>query len=218
MEPVNELEITWFGHSMFSIVGGGVTVVTDPVPPEVGYNYSPVEADLVLVSHDHYDHCYLEGVKGSPVVFSTPETAKVNGLTVEGHVTSHDHEDGQKRGQNTVFLWTQAGVKLAHMGDFGESPSPSSIELLDDTAVVMIPVGGTYTIDADEAVALLSKIQYSVAIPMHYRTADCTIDIAPIDRFTSVYTGTIRTIPGNTVKVGPGTLPSSPEAWILGYR
>src|SRR5450756_1902913 len=99
------LEIAWYGHAMFTISGGGITVACDPVPPEVGYTYDPAEADAVLISHEHFDHCYLAGIKGSPTVIRKAGSSRLDGIEVTGIATFHDAKGGAERGPNIIFTW-----------------------------------------------------------------------------------------------------------------
>lgn len=218
MSSDGAVEVTWYGQAMFTISGGGVTVAIDPVPPEVGYRYHPVDADVVLVTHGHFDHGYLEGVRGDPQVVSTGGPVSAGGLDVVGYPAFHDESEGAQRGPMVLFSWEQAGLKLAHLGDLGDRPADDVMESLAGLDVVMIPVGGVFTIDGKEAALLSAELAPAVVLPMHYGTPDCVIELHPVDDFTRSFAGEVRRVPDRPVVISCGSLPAETEAWVLRYR
>jgi L-ascorbate metabolism protein UlaG (beta-lactamase superfamily) len=212
------LEIAWYGQSMFTVSGAGTTVACDPVPPEVGYSYDPVEADAVLISHDHFDHGYLSGIKGSPKVIRTSGNSRLDGIEVKGIAAFHDAKGGRERGPDIIFTWEQAGFKIAHFGDFGGEPGLEILSGLSGLDIAMIPVGGVFTIDGEQAARFVEELAPAVAIPMHYKTPGCVIPIQDVSGFTRSFSGPISEIAARPLVITRDTLPSATEVWVLPYQ
>jgi len=212
------LELAWYGQSMFRISGGGITVVCDPTAPETGYRYEPVTADVVLVSHDHFDHSHLAGVQGEPTVLKAGGTSVINGLEVTGIDSHHDSSGGQERGSNIIFTWEQAGFRLAHFGDLGAKPPGDVLSSLAGLDIAMVPVGGVFTIDGDGAADLVRDLSPSIVFPMHYKTPDCVIPINPLEEFTDNFTGTVKRIDERPLLVTRDSVPETTEVWVVTYQ
>lgn len=212
------IELTWYGHSMFVISGGGTTVAVDPVPPEVGYRYDHVDADVALMTHQHFDHVFLAGIKGSPNAISAAGTFRSGTLTVEGIAAYHDAQQGRQRGPNIIFIWEQGGIRLAHFGDLGAIPGPSVMKGLTGIDVAMVPVGGVFTIDGKQAERLVRDLDPKVVIPMHYATPDCAIKLDGVDVFADRFGGEVRKVPDRPLTVSSDILPMKTEAWIVPYH
>lgn len=153
------LLIAWYGQAMFSVSSTEATVVIDPTPPETGYRYDPVEADIVLVTHTHFDHYYLQGVAGNPKVVNASGKFDLGSLKAQGHDTWHDARGGEERGPNVVYTWEQAGMKLGHLGDIGHVPPRNVTKVLLGLDILMVPVGGVFTIEAEQAVRLVRDLE-----------------------------------------------------------
>lgn len=180
------MEITHIGHSCFKIKGKDLTIVIDPYDPEqVGYKLPKLEADIVLITHRHRDHNYLDGVKNYKMVIDTPGEYEVNGVYVQGIETYHDEKQGKERGENIMYWIDMENVDILHMGDLGHDLSEESLEKIPDVEVLLIPVGGGYTINAETAVDVISAIEPGIVIPMHYQTPDLKLSnkLDPIDKF-----------------------------------
>ncbi len=165
------MEITYLGHSSFRIRGKNATVVTDPYDVSmVGMKFPKhVAADIVTVSHDHGDHNAAGEIEGSPFVIRGPGEYEVKGVGVVGLPAFHDEEKGAKRGRNTLYRIEIDGVAVVHLGDLGHTLSTKEIDELDGVSVLLVPVGGVYTIDPAQAVAVVNEIEPAVVIPMHYQ-------------------------------------------------
>ena len=169
------MEITYIGHSCFKIRGKNSTLVTDPYDPaKTGYKLPKLEADIVLVSHSHADHSYIQGVSNHSLLIQTPGEYEKNDVTVYGLESFHDDSKGLERGKNTIFVIEIDGFTILHLGDLGHQLDKETLEKIPNIDVLMIPVGGTYTIDAKEAVKVISDLEPGIAIPMHYQTDDLT--------------------------------------------
>ncbi len=179
------IKIEWLGHACFLILSAaGTRIVTDPFNEEVGYPLPHVEADIVTVSHQHFDHNAVSVVRGRPRVVEGPGEYRMEEVSVRGVATFHDKEQGQKRGTNTVFVITVDGLTVCHLGDLGHLLSPEQSSLIGPVDVLLIPVGGTYTIDAREAIETVSALRPRVVIPMHYKTEYMNFPITGVDEFT----------------------------------
>jgi L-ascorbate metabolism protein UlaG (beta-lactamase superfamily) len=179
--------ITWQGHSCFKIqdkIGPeGVTVVTDPFTKEVGLKTPNFEADIVTISHDHFDHNNAAALRGNPMVINCAGEYDFKGVLIEGIDSYHDEKNGAERGGNIMYRIEIDDISVAHLGDLGHILDNVQLEKLAGTDVLLIPVGGKYTIDAKKAVEVISQIEPRIIIPMHYKTKDSKIDIDEIDKF-----------------------------------
>lgn len=182
---VAAMKIKWLGHACFLITTtGGIRIVTDPFNEEVGYPLPHVEADIITVSHQHFDHSAVSVVGGRPQVVEGPGEHRLEGVSVRGVSTFHDKEEGRKRGTNTVFVIAVDGLNVCHLGDLGHLLSPEQVSLIGPVDVLLIPVGGTYTIDAWEAAETVAALRPRVVIPMHYKTDYINFPITGVDEFT----------------------------------
>lgn len=164
------MEIFYLGHSCFKIKGQKVAVVTDPYESWVGFKMPQVEADIVTVSHKHQDHSFVEGVKGEPFVISEPGEYEIKGVEVLGFSSFHDESGGEKRGESIVFCFKVDDISVVHLGDLGHKFTPEQIEDLNEVDILLIPVGGVYTIDSATAREIVNQIEPKIVIPMHYKT------------------------------------------------
>ncbi len=182
------MKLTWLGHSSFRLEEStGTTIVTDPYHSYVGYQMPAVEADVVTVSHAHNDHSCISNVQGSPTVLNRAGAYEIGGVHIMANRTYHDNQKGAERGQNIIFKFRMDGVDLCHMGDIGEDCNSMLVESLMPVNVLMIPIGGTFTIDAEEAKEYVDRIMPDIVIPMHYKTKDCDFDIDKINQFLDLF-------------------------------
>lgn len=163
------MDISYIGHSAFKIKTKTATLITDPFDPaSVGIKYSPQESDIVTISHAHADHNFLNKINGVKKIVTGPGEYEIMGVSIIGVPTFHDSQSGKERGKNTVYVFEAEGLRIAHLGDLGHMLNESQIESLGEIDVLMIPVGGKYTITAKEASDLVSEIEPYFVIPMHY--------------------------------------------------
>ena len=165
--------LTHIGHAEFLIeTAEGVRIVTDPYDGTCGYPVRPIRADVALVSHHHHDHDAVENLKGEPRIIDreghyTPE-AGIRVTAVSGY---HDDAQGSKRGKTLLFLIEADGLRIVHLGDLGCGLTPEQTDILRDPDVLMIPVGGFFTIDGKQARETAAGLRAKIILPMHYRTA-----------------------------------------------
>ncbi len=207
------MDITYYGHSSFKITASSsplgvrqkVSVVTDPFDPKmVGLKFPSVEGDIVTVSHDHADHNSIDKVTGYKKVVNGPGEYEILGVSIMGYPTYHDAKNGQERGKNTVYTIEVEGLRLAHLGDLGHTLSDDLIDELGDVDILMLPVGGFYTIGPKEATEIITKIEPYYVIPMHYSVDGLNEDIksklAPIDDFLKESGLTVERFPKFLIK------------------
>ena len=174
------LTITWHGHSCFSVSAGGYTLVLDPYDESVdGYAPLHLTANEILCSHGHHDHAWLPAV--------TLQTSSDSPFQVRAVRTWHDDCHGSKRGENLVHVIRAFGKTLVHCGDLGHLLTWEQKEQIGPCDVLMIPVGGFYTIDAAQARKVADQLSARVVLPMHYRFGECGLPvIGEVDAFLSL--------------------------------
>lgn len=207
------MKITWLGHSCFKIEdGSGRVVVIDPFDEAVGYPLPKTKADVVTISHDHHDHNHVAAIGGKPAVVRGPGKKAAAGIKFEGIASYHDDRDGKLRGKNTIFSFEMDGIRICHMGDLGHLLEEKDAAAIGDVDVLMIPVGGIYTLDADGAKKTIRQLRPKVAMPMHFMTPALTFKVDPPDRFLS---GQRVERPGRTLEVSKETLQGEGEGPVI---
>lgn len=182
------MKISWLGHSCFKIEDdSGTVIVTDPFDESVNYPPPQIRADVVAVSHDHHDHNNTKALKGNPPVVRGPGKKAAAGIEFEGIATYHDERGGKLRGKNTIFCFEMDGVRVCHLGDLGHQLGEEEVAALGKVDVLMIPVGGTFTLDGEGAKKVAGQIKPKIAIPMHFKTTPVpkSFGIYPADDFLS---------------------------------
>jgi len=215
------MTITYLGHSCFKLKGKRGTVLLDPYSAKVGFALPTTSADIVTMSHDHYDHNYSAGVTGTvrrpqPFLITQAGEYEVGGISVFGIATCHDNEAGSVRGSNVVFTVLIDEVRVCHLGDLGHMLTPQQVEEIGGVDVLLCPVGGEFTIDAPTALKVIHQLEPAIVIPMHYHTAQHAADLAklqPLSSFTQEY-GT-EPQPVSKLEVRPTQLPEETELVVL---
>lgn len=165
------VEIAYLGHSCFRIKGKTAAIVCDPYDSYVGFKMpSSVEGDVVTVSHGHKDHSFVAGVKGEPFVISEPGEYEIKEVEILGFSTSHDEKSGTERGGNVVYYFKIDNLGIVHLGDLGHRLSPEQVEAVNEVDILLVPVGGFYTIDATGAHEVIDQLEPKIVVPMHFRT------------------------------------------------
>ena len=157
---------------MFTLtLGSGKVILTDPYGSFCRYSRHSLHADVVTISHHHFDHDAMESVLGQPPVFDEAgEYRPADGLLITGVQTFHDNHEGTRRGKNVVFVFETEGLRVVHMGDLGHVPGEAQLAAIGKPDILLIPVGGTYTINAQRAFACVELIRPRITVPMHYHT------------------------------------------------
>jgi L-ascorbate metabolism protein UlaG (beta-lactamase superfamily) len=179
--------LTWMGHSCFKLQDktgpDGVTVVTDPFDKKIGLKPPSFEANVVTISHDHYDHSNAKALRGQPFIIKNAGEYDIKGVAVQGIEAYHDEKKGGERGLNIIYRIEIDDISVSHLGDLGHALDNKQIEALAGTDILLIPVGGKYTLDAKQAVEVVNQIEPRMIIPMHYKTPGLKVDISGVDKF-----------------------------------
>lgn len=219
------MKITYLGHATFLLESGSTTILIDPYNEKVGYPMPKVSPTVVLVSHEHGDHNHLAMAAGQPRVIrgladgkARSFTEKVDGISITAVPTYHDRTEGKERGPNAVFIIEAEGLRVVHLGDLGHPLDDVAAKAIGRPDVLMLPVGGHYTIDAAQARDVVSRLHPGVVIPMHYKTeVNPGSPIEPVDAFV----GAARagsTQAGHAVSVEKAAVPKASEVWVMSWR
>lgn len=166
------MKLTYIGHSCFCMTAqDGTRVITDPYDESVGIAMPPLDAELITMSHGHHDHSCEERIVGAPRIVRGVEQARVGGVATRAFASWHDDARGAKRGENHIRVFEIDGLTVVHMGDQGCMPAPEIISAITGADVMLIPVGGFYTVDAAGAQAIIDAAKPRLVVPMHFLTA-----------------------------------------------
>jgi len=211
------MKIKWLGHACFLITSDeGVRIITDPYEVGGGINYGKVDeaADVVTVSHQHGDHSNASAVRGKPVVVDVPGVRTVKGIDFKGIGSYHDEAKGGQRGENIIFCFTLDGMRVCHLGDLGHPLEGSTASEIGAVDILLVPVGGFFTIDAAVAAKVCEALGPRVIIPMHFKTAKCDYPIAGVDDFLRGKQN-VRRLEESEAGFSKDRLPSAAEIVVL---
>lgn len=218
------MKITYLGHATFLLEAGSASILIDPFDAKVGYPMPRPAPTLVLISHEHGDHNHLPMAQGQPRVIrgladgqwrAVKET--IDGVAISSVPTYHDGSEGSERGRNTVFIIEAEGLRIVHLGDLGHGLDEAAAKAIGRPDVLMVPVGGHYTIDAAQAHAIATRLRPGIVIPMHYKTeVNAGWPIGTVDAFLAAAGESKRA--GHTVTVEKGKVPKEPEVWVMSWR
>ena len=216
------VRVQWIGHAYFVLTDStGRTVAIDPFHRGDGtltYKLPEVKADVLLISHEHFDHNHAEAVAGKPAVLRSKRgegTHTVGGLRVTGTGTYHDNVRGKKRGENTVYSFELEGIRFCHMGDIGHLLTTAQRKSIGRVDVLMVPVGGNYTIDVGKVYRLVEQLGAKVVIPMHYKTKHTgSVRIGGVDKYLAGKKG-VRRLDSATTTLEKDKLPEDRQVWVL---
>ncbi|MDT8715783.1 MBL fold metallo-hydrolase [Clostridium sp. 19966] len=185
------MKITWFGQSCFLIEAkDGCKILTDPFDNSLGYELPSGDVDIVTISHHHRDHDYVSYIKKSAAIIDSIGDKNIKDIVISGKESFHDKFNGEKRGKNIIFKFLIDGFSICHLGDLGHELDSDFINWIGDLDILMIPVGGNYTIDGTEAASIASKINSHLIIPMHFGTAALSFPLEGAEKFiTSMKNG-----------------------------
>jgi L-ascorbate metabolism protein UlaG (beta-lactamase superfamily) len=186
------LKIKYLGHSAFVLTSDdGKKILTDPYESgsyggAVGYKPITEKVDVVTASHEHEDHFCLDGLPEGYEVVKTPGRHDVAGFSIRGVNTYHDTSGGKDRGRNIIFTVDVDGLRVCHLGDLGHVLSDEEVAAIGDVDVLLVPVGGHFTIGPGEALKVVEALDPAVTIPMHYKTESLGFPNAPVEDFLSL--------------------------------
>jgi L-ascorbate metabolism protein UlaG (beta-lactamase superfamily) len=211
------MKIKYLGHSSFVITSdSGIKIIIDPYVTGGAFSYGEIKesADIVVVSHDHFDHNNVAAVRGNPELARGAVTTEIKGIEFKGIPSYHDDAGGRQRGKNTIFCFEVDGIRVCHLGDLGHQLSAQQVADLGKVDILLIPVGGSFTIDAKVATEVCSKLTPRVIIPMHYKTDKCALPIAGVDEFLRGKEG-VNKLAASEVEFKQGELPAQTQITVL---
>lgn len=179
------MDILYLGHAAFKLKGKTASLVVDPYDTSVGPKFPKVEAEIVAITHNHFDHNAVSQVSGTPFVISGPGEYEVKGVEIVGVTSFHDNKQGEQRGLNTIYNFRIDKVNICHLGDLGQtSLSDQQIQEIGNVDILLLPVGGYFTIDATEANKIASQLEPKIIIPMHFKDTETKIsELSAVDKF-----------------------------------
>lgn len=216
------MDITYNGHSSFKLRTSSATVVTDPYNNDIGLSMPRISADIITVSHQHDDHNNIKALSGTsrrknPFIIDSPGEYEVGGVSVFGIRTYHDDQEGVERGTNIVYTILLDGLHIVHLGDLGHTLKQSQISELGQADVLLCPVGGHYTIDPKKISDLVSQLEPSILVPMHYKTEQHDQktfgDLITVDEFVKLFGSEATTT--DKLSVSRSSIPEELEVVIL---
>lgn len=220
-------KITWAGQSCFQISVSNsmpngrqakdhqANIVIDPFDQDIGLKPPNFEADVLLITHDHSDHNNIKAIKGNPFLIDGPGEYEIKGVFVQGITSFHDDKEGKERGTNTIYTVESEGIRFCHLGDFGQKQlTDEQLERIGPVDILMIPVGGVYTISSSEAQKIVGQIEPKIVIPMHYELPKLKFKLDGVGKFLkSMGKNSVQAQEKLTVKTS--TLPKEGEMEIV---
>ena len=180
------MKIKFLGHAAFLITSdSGTRIITDPYTTDDRFKYGAIKeaADIVTVSHEHFDHNNAAVIPGNPKVVKGATSTEIKGVKIRGVACFHDETKGKQRGSNVIFGFEADGMKICHLGDLGHQLTNAQIAEIGRVDILLVPVGGFFTIDANGATKVCDAMAPKVIIPMHFKTPKTELPIAPLDDF-----------------------------------
>ncbi len=217
------MKIRWYGHAAFGITSqSGTRIIIDPYESGAfggALAYGPIkdEADIVLTSHQHDDHNHTQGIRGKFTLIESAGSYDAAAVHLRAIPSFHDASKGSERGANLIFAIDVDDLVVVHLGDLGHTLDPDMVLTIGEVDVLLLPVGGFYTIDAHEATLTMEALRPAVTIPMHYRTPKCDFPISPLDDFTRGKTAVTR-FDVSDVEITKQSLPLSPQIFVLRHE
>ncbi|MFH1820576.1 MAG: MBL fold metallo-hydrolase [Candidatus Nealsonbacteria bacterium] len=214
------MHIIWHGQSFFQIQispnkGEQVVLAVDPYDESIGLKPPSFAADVLLITHDHHDHNNKKAVRGTPFLIEGPGEYEIKDIFIQGVASFHDNVQGKERGSNTIYTIESEGLKICHLGDLGQKElTTEQLEALGNIDILMVPVGGVYTIDSKEASRIISQIEPRIVIPMHYHVPKLKIKLDDVDKFLKEM-GRKAVVPQPKLVVKPKDLPQDISIVLL---
>jgi len=216
------MKLTYFGHSSFLVQAADDTrIIIDPYRHgsyDGAVRYAPVgeTADVVVATHTHDDHGATDTVPGQPRVLVHPDSVTVGQVRITGVHVAHDDTGGSQRGKNTIVIIDDGEIRLAHAGDLGHTLDEATVKALGPIDVLLVPVGGYFTIDHKQAAAVVEAVNPRVVIPMHYKTEKIDFPIGPVEPFLATQKK-VEHKDSPTLEITKATLPAERVTIVLPY-
>ncbi len=211
------MKLKWLGHSCFYLTSEkGVRVLMDPYNESIGALPS-MDADIVTVSHQHRDHNYVEAVKKPYTLLDKPEAFRKDDVEIKGIATAHDNIGGTQRGKNVIFKVTMDGITICHCGDLGHVLTPEQLKEIGHVDVLLVPVGGFFTIDAKTAAEVSKQLKSIITIPMHFKVGPTKLPIEGVEPFIKAM-GSAKKLDSREIDLNPGELKKYGGAVVFMYE
>ncbi|HLC99893.1 MAG TPA: MBL fold metallo-hydrolase [Patescibacteria group bacterium] len=172
------MQITWFGQACFRFDSKDVRVLIDPFSKKIGLREPRINDQIIIVTHDHYDHNNIENTTPESFIIKGPGEYEKSGVQVVGISSFHDNTQGSERGLNTIYVIKLENITLCHLGDIGQHMlTDEQVETIGGVDILFVPIGGTYTVDGKQAVAIVKQIEPKIIVPMHYKVPGLTVNL-----------------------------------------
>ena len=209
------MRLIWHMHSCFEVSNETIVVIDPHDGRSIGVKPPQLRADLVLISHDHFDHNAIRVVKGDYTVIRDVSPRTVKGVAIRGLTAYHDDVGGERKGKVNIFHFTVNGVRFCHLSDLGHMLTPAQVQELGEVDVLFVPVGGVFTIDGAQAQRLVGAIGPKVAVPMHFRVGGLSMSIQNADAYLNGLPEESVVRVGNEVEFEAEDLPERTEHWVF---
>jgi L-ascorbate metabolism protein UlaG (beta-lactamase superfamily) len=211
------MKLKWFGHACFLVTSdSGIKIILDPFASTGGLKYGELKetADIVTISHEHFDHNNIAAIKGKPEIIKGAANKTIKGIPFKGIPTFHDEDRGKKRGNNVIYRFEVDGITLCHTGDLGHDLTARDISEIGNLDILMLPVGGYYTIDAKVATEVCNKLKPKIILPMHYKNEKIDLPIVGVEDFLKGKKN-VSKVDASEVQYNKNMLPASTQIIIL---
>jgi len=207
------MTITWYGQSCFRLEAKEGSILIDPFSKEIGLKPPRIKDEIILVTHQHQDHNNIAEANPEAFIIQNPGEYENHGIAIRGIQSFHDNKEGAERGLNTVYILKAEEINICHLGDLGHVLTDRQIEDIGDVDILMIPVGGTYTIDAKTAVEVINQIEPKIIIPMHYKIAGLNDSLDGPEKFIKELGLTAEKV--NKYKISKKLLPAEETKLVI---
>jgi L-ascorbate metabolism protein UlaG (beta-lactamase superfamily) len=214
------MKLRYLGHAAFELdLADGRRIVFDPYEAE-SYDgalaFGPISGphDIAVVSHDHPDHRFEGVVSQAAAVWDRAGETDISGVRITSIPTFHDETEGSERGTNLISIVEADGVRVAHLGDLGHAITKADAPALEGVDVMIVPIGGYFTIDAAVAKAVVEEFSPKIVVPMHYKSDKCGFPIAPVEDFTMLM-GEFKEAGGSELELTADSLPAGLNVIVL---
>ena len=213
------MKLQWYGHSCFLITAeNGTRILTDPCAPKTGYDLHDIACEVITSSHGHYVHNYFEAAAGNPTVLNEAGSYEIVGIRFTALPSFHDEEQGAKRGMNLIFVYEIDGLRIAHLGDLGHDLPEETAAAIGELHILLSPVGGVFTVDANGAAKIESLLDPQVFVPMHYKTPHLSFALGTLETFLEkIPARKVETLGVSEWTVTKATLPEEKSAVVFEY-
>lgn len=211
------MDIIWYGQACFKLKGKNTSIIIDPFDPEFTGLKLPkdMDADIVLKTHDHQDHNFFQALPTNPLEVTGPGEYESKGVSIVGVGVYHDDKKGEERGKNTIYNIQIDNLNIVHLGDLGHTLTEDQVQEIGVCDILLIPVGGTYTIDAKQASEVVAELEPRITIPMHYGgVPGLKFPLAEVSEFLKEM-GTENLEPQNKLSITKDKLPEEPQVVLL---